>query len=68
MAPGTADELLQRVYRHLLYIGQVPARTGRTNGHRNRSIRALLGKVITRNSVVFVGLDNLNKFNQKSTE
>ena len=37
IAPGTAEESLQRVYRHLLYIGTVPARTGRTHGHRNRS-------------------------------
>jgi hypothetical protein len=37
MAIGTAEEPLQRVYRHLLYIGTVPARTGRTHGHRNRS-------------------------------
>ena len=37
MAPGTAEEPLQRVYRHILYIGPVPARTGRPNGYRNRS-------------------------------
>ena len=33
MTPGTAEEPLQRVYRHILYIGLVPARTGRPNGY-----------------------------------
>jgi hypothetical protein len=37
MVPGTAEKPLQRIYRYLLNIAPVPARTGRTNGHRNRS-------------------------------
>ena len=37
MAPGTAEEPLSRIDQHLLYIGPVPARTGRPNGYRNRS-------------------------------
>ena len=47
MAPGTAEEPSQRVYRHLLYIGTVPARTGRTLGHRNRSSE--VGGAVPRN-------------------
>ena len=34
---GTAEEPLSRIDQHLLYIGPVPARTGRPNGYRNRS-------------------------------
>jgi hypothetical protein len=37
MAPQTAEEPLSRIDQHLLYIGPVPARTGRPNGYRNRS-------------------------------
>jgi hypothetical protein len=37
MAPRTAEEPLSRIDQHLLYIGPVPARTGRLNGYRNRS-------------------------------
>ena len=37
MAPGTAEEPLSIIDQHLLYIGPVPARTGRPNGYRNRS-------------------------------
>ena len=36
-APETAEEPLQRIYRHILYIGPVPTRTGRANGYLNRS-------------------------------
>ena len=41
--PETPDEIrnswgpLQRIHWHILYIGPVPARTGRPNGYRNRS-------------------------------
>ena len=37
MAPGTAEEPLSGIDKHLLYIGSVPARTGRPNCYRNRS-------------------------------
>jgi hypothetical protein len=37
MAPGTAEDPLSRIDQHLLYIGPVPARTGRPNGYRTRS-------------------------------
>ena len=37
MAPGTAEEPLLRIDQYLLYIGPVPARTGRPYGYRNRS-------------------------------
>ena len=37
MAPRTAEEPLSRIDQHLLYIGPVPASTGRPNGYRNRS-------------------------------
>jgi hypothetical protein len=37
MAPRTAEEPLSTITQHLVYIGPVPARTGRPNGYRNRS-------------------------------